>query len=264
MTQQSSPRQTRAQEQTSRVLELVAGPLVFLLDRVFGWLMMTTQRLAKAHSSVGDKTFFDAKAFPWTRDIERDWPKVRGELDRLLNRLHELPNFQDISPEQRAITDDDDWKIYLLRISGRRFEQNCRSCPDTAALLDRIPGLTTAFFSILSPGKQIPEHRGPYAGVLRYHLGLVVPDDRERCWIRVGDDRASWEEGKGLIFDDTHPHEVCNDTHQMRVVLFVDFKRPLPFLVAVLNELVLWLASKTPYVRNGIINEQEWEKRFYR
>ena len=30
-----------------------------------------------------------------------------------------------------------------------------------------------------------------------------------------------------MIFDDSHPHEVWNDCDSYRVVLFVDFERPL-------------------------------------
>ena len=92
-----------------------------------------------------------------------------------------------------------------------------------------IPGMTTAMFSILSPRKHILDHRGPYKGVLRYHLGLIVPEDAERCRIRVGEDVRHWEEGKSMIFDDTFNHEVWNDTDETRVVLFVDVLRPLPF-----------------------------------
>ena len=88
--------------------------------------------------------------------------------------------------------------------------------------------MTTAMFSILSPRKHILDHRGPYKGVLRYHLGLIVPEDAEACRIRVGEDIRHWEEGESMIFDDTFNHEVWNDTDETRVVLFVDVLRPLP------------------------------------
>ena len=48
----------------------------------------------------------------------------------------------------------------------------------------------------LSPRKHILDHRGPYKGVLRYHLGLIVPEDAESCRIRVGEDIRHWEEGE--------------------------------------------------------------------
>src|SRR5438445_9608768 len=112
-------------------------------------------------------------------------------------------------------------------------------CPRTAALMREIPGMTTAMFSILSPRKHILDHRGPYKGVIRYHLGLIVPKEKEACRIRVGDTIAHWEEGKSLFFDDTFPHEVWNDTDSMRVVLFMDILRPLPAPVALLNDLII-------------------------
>ena len=98
-----------------------------------------------------------------------------------------------------------------------------------------IPGMKTAMFSILSPRKHILDHRGPYKGVLRYHLGLIVPEDAESCRIRVGEDFRHWEEGKSMIFDDTFNHEVWNDTDETRVVLFVDVLRPLPEPEATIN-----------------------------
>ena len=91
-----------------------------------------------------------------------------------------LPNFQDISVDQASITDDDGWKTFFFFGYGFRSDANCERCPQTAALLDGIPGLTTAFFSILSPRKHIGAHRGPWRGVLRYHLALRVPEPAER------------------------------------------------------------------------------------
>jgi aspartyl/asparaginyl beta-hydroxylase (cupin superfamily) len=46
----------------------------------------------------------------------------------------------------------------------------------------------TAFFSILLPHKHIPEHRGLYKGLLRYHLALKVPKPDRGCGIQVGND----------------------------------------------------------------------------
>ena len=89
------------------------------------------------------------------------------------------------------------------------------------------PGLTTAFFSILSPRKHIGEHRGPWRGVLRYHLALRVPEPPAAAGISVGGQVAHWEEGRSLLFDDGYEHHAWNDTDGVRVVLFVDVIRPL-------------------------------------
>src|SRR5437868_8593919 len=139
-------------------------------------LLIPVQMLMRRFSRVGNRPFFDNTQFPWAPSIEAQWRAVRAELDRVLRHVDDIPNFQDISEENRALTNDERWKTFFFRAWGIRIDSNCTRCPHTAALLDQIPGATSAFFSILMPRKHLPPHRGPYAGVLRYHLGLIVPD----------------------------------------------------------------------------------------
>ena len=90
----------------------------------------------------------------------------------------------------------------------------------------RFPGLNSAFFSILAPGTHIPEHRGVTKGLITCHLGLIVPRDGD-VRMRVGDRIVRWAEGETLVFDDTYDHEVWNETSGTRVVLLIQFERPL-------------------------------------
>jgi beta-hydroxylase len=121
--------------------------------------------------------------------------------------------------------------------------------------------MKTAFFSILSPGKHIPAHRGPYKGVIRVHLGLKVPGPKEQCRIRVGNDYRHWEEGEVMLFDDTHDHEVWNDTDGERVVLFLDVVRPLAPPLDRINGTVISLIGKSPFVQNAKKNQEQWERK---
>src|SRR5579872_3047931 len=157
-------------------------------------------------SRVGNRAIFETAAFPWIPEVESQWRAIRSELDTVLRYPSGIPNFQDISVEQKAITNDDRWKTFFFYGYGARNDFNCEICPATAHALSAIPGMKTAFFSILFPGKRIPLHRGPYNGVLRYHLGLMVPEP-ERCGIIVDGVEARWEEGKSLVFDDSFQHE---------------------------------------------------------
>ena len=52
-----------------------------------------------------------------------------------------------------------------------------------------------------------------------------------------------WREGRSLGFDDTFDHEVWNETTGVRVVLFVDFQRPLPRPIRWLNNGMLTFLS---------------------
>jgi beta-hydroxylase len=100
---------------------------------------------------------------------------------------------------------------------------------------------------VFQPGKRLPPHRGPYNGVLRLHLGLLVPAHDSNLGIRIGTEVRGWKEGSVLIFDDAYEHEAWNETGYPRVVSFVDFEKPLRFPVNVLNHVLLRLAALTPY-----------------
>jgi beta-hydroxylase len=146
---------------------------------------------------------------------------------------------------------------------GVPSEQNIRRCPETWRIVQKIPGLKTAMFSIFEPGKHLPAHRGPYNGVLRLHLGLIVPEPREKIAIRVGSQVCHWEEGRALIFDDAYEHEAWNHSPHTRVVLFVDFVKPLRFPARFVNWALMNLALFTPFIREGQTNHRKWEQRFY-
>lgn len=175
----------------------------------------------------GHKTFFDPESYPWVATVEAEWTNIRRELESLLTRREEIPNFQDISDAQKDLTEGEQWKTFWFYAYGQKAEVNCARCPETTRALRHIPGMKSAMFSILAPKKHIPEHRGLWKGVLRYHLGLIVPGPEGSSRIRVGNEVRAWKEGKSMIFDDSHPHEVWNDCESQRVVLFVDFERPL-------------------------------------
>ena len=226
-------------------------------------VLMLIQKLERAisyFSLVDDAGFLDLEQFTWTANLESNWKEIRQELDLVLKNVDAIPNFQDISQEQYAITQDNLWKTYFLYAYGNKVEQNCKKCPKTTSLVKSIPGMKTAFFSILLSHKHIPKHRGPYKGVLRYHLGLIVPQPNNSCGIRVRNDVAHWSEGKSLIFDDSYQHEAWNDSNSIRVVLFVDFVRPMYFPFSIINHVLIQLISWLPLVRDGLKRQKKWNE----
>jgi Aspartyl/Asparaginyl beta-hydroxylase len=140
-------------------------------------ILVPVERFIGRRSLVGDATFFPLERFPWVKHVEDNWTVIREELERVLDDHAGLANFQDISKDQIEITDDDRWKTFFIYGYGVEAKLGIEMCPRTAALMREIPGMKTAMISILSPRKHILDHRGPYKGVLRYHLGLIVPED---------------------------------------------------------------------------------------
>jgi aspartyl/asparaginyl beta-hydroxylase (cupin superfamily) len=240
-----------------------------LWERIVQWtiavgerILVPVERFIGRRSLVGDATFFPVERFPWVEHVEANWTVIREELERVLDDHAGLANFQDISKDQIEITDDDRWKTFFLYGYGFEAKLGVEMCPQTAELMRRIPGMTTAMFSILSPRKHILDHRGPYKGVLRYHLGLIVPKDAEACRIRVGEDFRHWEQGESMIFDDTYNHEVWNDTDETRVVLFVDVLRPLPSPWSQINRAIVKAIGYSPFVLDAKRNQEDWEARY--
>ena len=235
-----------------------------LVTRFFLRVVAWAERFNLALSKVGNPPICDNATFPWTRSIEKEWRAIRVELDLVLARKEELPAFHELASDVASISQDSNWKSFLLAGYGFRSWNNINQCPDTWRVCQNIPGLITAIFSIMEPGKHLPPHRGPYNGVLRLHLGLIVPEPREQLGIRVEHDIYRWREGEAVIFDDAYEHEAWNHTAHTRVVLFVDFRKPLRFPANLINWLLLHLAVFTPFIREGMDNHKAWEKRFYK
>jgi beta-hydroxylase len=234
-----------------------------LVTRFFMSIVAWAEQLNLALSKVGNPSIYDNKVFPWTRSIENEWHAIRAELDHVLTRKEELPAFHELASDVETISRDRGWKSFLLAGYGFRSANNIRLCPETWRICQSIPGLITVMYSILEPGKHLPPHRGPYNGVLRLHLGLIVPEPREQLGIRVEHDVYRWREGEAVIFDDAYEHEAWNYTPHTRVVLFVDFRKPLRFPANVINWVLLHLAMFTPFIREGMDNQKAWEKKFY-
>jgi beta-hydroxylase len=232
------------------------------MNGVLSRVIQKIESLVPQYSKVGESIFFSKEQFPWVDMLEANWKVIREELDEVMEYADALPNFQDISPRQSRIANDNLWKTFFFCAFGFKSKKNCDRCPETAKLLEKIPGLKVAFFSILAPGKHIPEHRGKHKGLIRYHLGLKVPEPRSACRIRIADQIAYWEEGKSLLFDDTYYHEVWNDTDGYRVVLFLDIARPLRFPLSLVNWLACTVISLSPIVQVARGNHEDWEKQF--
>jgi hypothetical protein len=130
------------------------------------------------------------------------------------------------------------WKSFLFK-SGQFIEENRRLAPRTADLLRRIPNLYTAFFSVLDPHQHIAPHFGYYKGFLRYHLGIIIPNDNADgcCYLRVNANRA----------DNTRRERSLID--EVRVVLWLVVARRLPWHLHLFNKLVLVIAHQEESVK---------------
>lgn len=205
----------------------------------------------------GDKTFYDTTHLKLAHEFEANYPVIKQELLDLFDKNIPIPDWQSISNDPN-VRIGKAWNVFIFKVYESNIKQNCELCPKTAALIDKYPQITTAWFSILEPNNKISEHRGPYNGVLRYHLAVLIPENYLDCGIRVKDDIRHWEEGKSLLFDDTHLHEAWNNTNERRVVLFMDIIRKLTFPLNLINKIVIKVIKYSEFpqaVINNLKNE---------
>lgn len=229
---------------------------------VGAWLLAPLQRAVVRSSLVPTTPFLDPSTFDWIPRVEENWRAIRAELDALLEHQADLPALHEITPDAGDISDDDLWQSFFFFGYGFRADDNCRRCPETARILGEIPGLTSAFFSILAPGKRIPPHRGLWRGVLRYHIALKVPEPADQAGITVAGETRHWEEGKSLVFDDTYEHSAWNLTQGTRVVIFTDVVRPCRAPGSWINRFVIRAVSLSPFVRDGRRRHRKWEAQY--
>ena len=161
--------------------------------------------------------FYNPEDFPFTEVLRHSWPKILAELQAL--RTGDF-----IAWPEKYLYEGKGWDTFGLFALGVPIARNCELCPETTRALRQIPGLVSAGFSSLAPGTHIAPHTGYPDGLLRCHLGLIVPDS---CGLRVASEVRSWGEGECLVFDDTAEHEAWNRGNRTRVVLLLDF-RPQP------------------------------------
>ncbi|MGI9372737.1 MAG: aspartyl/asparaginyl beta-hydroxylase domain-containing protein [Hyphomicrobiales bacterium] len=216
----------------------------------------------RSQSNFSDAPVMSVEQFAHLKVFSENWEAIRKEVDGILEHREAIPLFHEISKEQERISLGDKWRTFILFGFGDKLEKNCSQAPVTASLLERVPNIQTAWFSILGPNHHIPAHRGVTTGILRAHLGLIIPKQAEQCRLRVQDEIVVWKEGELFVFDDTYEHEVWNDTDEERVVLILDFDRPMHFLGRVLNKAFVQALKFTAYFQEPAKKMQTYEDRF--
>ena len=236
---------------------------------VNSWLVRFGKRQRKwinpfirRHSQVGDEAVFSRKYFPWIEGLEANWKAIRDEALAVLKHREGIPPLAQISPDHKGLDSQDKWRSFFLWGYGFRIDQNCARCPRTAAALSKVPGLRTAMFSIHAPGMAIPPHKGVTAGMCVFHLGLKVPKETENCAIRVEDQIVHWQDGKAFVFDDTREHETWNRTDEERVILLVQFDRPLSFPGNIIAWLFFHTIRRSSFVGTARRKLGNWENTF--
>lgn len=217
------------------IVFLAAALFVHLRGRVrFGLLRALTDftvllapfnALMVLFSRTPATVFVDPARFPELAPLREHWRTIRDEAMALddAGRIRAAATYNDIGFNSFFRTG---WKRFYLKWYGDDLPSARALCPRTVALVRAIPTVKAAMFACLPPGARLVRHRDPYAGSLRYHLGLRTPNS-PRCYIEVDGQRYFWRDGEAMMFDETFIHHAENTTDERRIILFCDVERPL-------------------------------------
>jgi beta-hydroxylase len=193
-------------------------------------LMAPVNALMYFFSAIPNTPYPDRKQFPELDVLRDNWKIIREEAQQLVTGGH----------IKVSLNNDDlgfnsffkrGWKRFYLKWYKSFLPSAESLCPETVKLLQSVPSVHGAMFALLPAGGQLKPHRDPYAGSLRYHLGLVTPNS-EKCRIFVDGMMYHWRDGDDVIFDETYIHAAKNDTDMDRIILFCDVERPLTNKIA--------------------------------
>jgi len=183
--------------------------------------------------------------FPDARRFQSVWPQLRDEALRVAEDLRRVPRFHELMPEQAEISANDgrDWRMLVLKAYGTPLPRNLERCPVLASTVDSSPDVLSAALSFLAPGKHVPEHRGPFRGVIRFYMGLSVPaaaDGSPAAVLTIDHREHRVGNGEYILWDDTFPHEVLNRGDQVRIALLLDIRRRgMPLDMALLSRVLI-------------------------
>jgi aspartyl/asparaginyl beta-hydroxylase (cupin superfamily) len=179
--------------------------------------------------------FYPRELFPWLAELEAATPAIKAELQALLaSRMDDFAPYMQIPADApvnqwEELNHSRRWSSLFLWKDGQRQDAVCVACPQTAAVLGRLPmahqpGFApTAMFSALEANTHIPPHTGSTNVRLLCHLPLILPGPAR---FRVGNETRDWKMGEAWIFDDTIEHEAWNDSDALRVILIFDVWNP--------------------------------------
>lgn len=114
------------------------------------------------------------------------------------------------------------WKVRSLRVWGVEMYQYQKHFPKTIQLLSNIDNVINVGFNLLEPFSKIKEHQGDTNAIIRCHLALEVPEEKDKCFLVVNQEKKYWKKGEIIAFTDAFIHHAENQSPQRRIILLFD------------------------------------------
>lgn len=209
----------------------------------YSTLLAPYNALMYIFSKQPSQPFYNREDFKELDLIKENWQIIKEEGEKLFDEGY-----------IRAAIDGNEagfgsffkkgWTRFYLTWNKEVLTSAAPLCPKTLELVKQVPCIKSALFTRLPAHSHLNPHRDPFAGTLRYHLGLATPNS-DKCSIFVDEQPQAWQDGEDFIFDETFVHWVINDTDQSRLIFFCDIDRPLKEPMYTINQ---WVSNVLAYL----------------
>lgn len=168
-----------------------------------------------------EPSFHDVSKIKGIKELELNNTIVYAELESYLQK-YVLESQFNVTMVESPKT----WKVRSLRVWGVEMYDVQKYFPKTLKLLSEIDGVINIGFNLLEPYAVIKPHCGDTNGIIRCHLGLLIPVENDSCAIKVNKEIKHWKQGSVIGFTDAYDHEAWNKTDKKRIILLFDILKP--------------------------------------
>ena len=156
--------------------------LIYLNRLLFlNYIFLITNPIFKYTSLIGNEPFYKDTLLDSCKIMRNNWKIFRDEALSTYKSYTSIKGdlfFDDI------VEKPTEWKKLYIKWHSDIDPIAIKKCPKSCKIIDSLPDVKIAMFSVLTPGASIKPHVGPYKGCIRYHLGLSTPNSDD-CYIIV-------------------------------------------------------------------------------
>jgi aspartate beta-hydroxylase/beta-hydroxylase len=204
----------------------------FSLRAIFNKKIIDSKKITSLPINRNYKNIFNDKA------IIDNFEDIKLEIINIVNSNKAI-KYKDID-SIRASEVAENWSLYYPIFLRKKNIEATQSCPTLMNTLSSYKNIINVAIASLDPNTPIKPHKGPFAGMLRYHLGIEIPTTNPP-YIIVNKESYTWKEKEGIVIDDYYEHEVINNCNERRIILIIDFFKPMPLTLSLINKFLFWM-----------------------
>tara|TARA_B100001175_G_C19432434_1_gene601857 strand:+ start:345 stop:860 length:516 start_codon:yes stop_codon:yes gene_type:complete len=166
---------------------------------------------------LNNKCIYNINEFNFYHDFNKNKNNILKELNNFDYYEKSIYSHDD----NKGLDKDNNYKILKIKFFNNYFYK--KEFKTIYNLCEKHKNIKTCFFSIIKGKKTIPYHVGPYSGLLRCHIPIIINKNHNSHMI-INNIKINCSDS--FIFDDTYIHKLEKLDNFLRIVLIIDIDHP--------------------------------------